>query len=660
MLTLLFLALGTWLLAALVGAWPRSGHARAAFVSACLTAAACGATAVAAVGLLLAPTEGHLLQLGWSWPLGRIQCGVDELSAFFLLGLSLCSGLASLYAIAQARAGHLSRSEACFFPLLLGGMAGVLIARDGILFVVAWEAMSLAGYFLVVTASANAEGQRAGLVYLIASHLGAAALVLLFLTLGAGGGDTSFEFAARSAAQYKGSFSYWFLLLFVGFGAKAGLWPLHTWLPEAHPVAPSHVSAVMSGVMTKMGIYGLLRILLFFPAVSFGTAATLVALGAISAFVAALHAAVQRDLKRLLAYSTVENVGLVAVGLGFGFVGKASDMPELVVLGFGAALFHVLGHGLFKGLSFLAAGTVLHATHTKNLDQLGGLATRMPRTAVAFLVGTTALSGLPPISGFVTEFLLLTCALRAAAATDPVLALLGLATLVALALTGGLAILAATKAYGISFLGEPRSEAARMATDPPALEILPLLLGAVGCVALGVWPASAISLLSPALRVLGIGNEGLPVFERALFSVGTVALLIIGAASLLWLTSLLLVWRCGKRYEPTWGCGYEHPSPRMQYTAMSYSQPLSVPFDGLLAERVAQEPVSGVFPAPASYEAWPNDVTGERLLLPLLARLRSLVGRLRLVQHGHLQTYLFYVFLTLVAALLWQLATTHP
>jgi hydrogenase-4 component B len=232
--------------------------------------------------------------------------------------------------------------------------------------------------------------------------------------------------------------------------------------------------------------------------------------------------------------------------------------------------------------------------------------------------------------------------------------------LVALALTGGLAILAATKAYGISFLGEPRSEAARMATDPPALEILPLLLGAVGCVALGVWPASAISLLSPALRVLGIGNEGLPVFERALFSVGTVALLIIGAASLLWLTSLLLVWRCGKRYEPTWGCGYEHPSPRMQYTAMSYSQPLSVPFDGLLAERVAQEPVSGVFPAPASYEAWPNDVTGERLLLPLLARLRSLVGRLRLVQHGHLQTYLFYVFLTLVAALLWQLATTHP
>ncbi len=660
MLTLLFLALGTWLLAALVGAWPRSGHARAAFVSACLTAAACGATAVAAVGLLLAPTEGHLLQLGWSWPLGRIQCGVDELSAFFLLGLSLCSGLASLYAIAQARAGHLSRSEACFFPLLLGGMAGVLIARDGILFVVAWEAMSLAGYFLVVTASANAEGQRAGLVYLIASHLGAAALVLLFLTLGAGGGDTSFEFAARSAAQYKGSFSYWFLLLFVGFGAKAGLWPLHTWLPEAHPVAPSHVSAVMSGVMTKMGIYGLLRILLFFPAVSFGTAATLVALGAISAFVAALHAAVQRDLKRLLAYSTVENVGLVAVGLGFGFVGKASDMPELVVLGFGAALLHVLGHGLFKGLSFLAAGTVLHATHTKNLDQLGGLATRMPRTAVAFLVGTTALSGLPPISGFVTEFLLLTCALRAAAATDPVLALLGLATLVALALTGGLAILAATKAYGIAFLGEPRSEAARMATDPPALEILPLLLGAVGCVALGVWPASAISLLSPALRVLGIGNEGLPVFERALFSVGTVALLIIGAASLLWLTSLLLVWRCGKRYEPTWGCGYEHPSPRMQYTAMSYSQPLSVPFDGLLAERVAQEPVSGVFPAPASYEAWPNDVTGERLLLPLLARLRSLVGRLRLVQHGHLQTYLFYVFLTLVAALLWQLATTHP
>lgn len=660
MLTLLFLALGTWLLAALVGAWPRSGHARAAFVSACLTAAACGATAVAAVGLLLAPTEGHLLQLGWSWPLGRIQCGVDELSAFFLLGLSLCSGLASLYAIAQARAGHLSRSEACFFPLLLGGMAGVLIARDGILFVVAWEAMSLAGYFLVVTASANAEGQRAGLVYLIASHLGAAALVLLFLTLGAGVGDTSFEFAARSAAQYKGSFSYWFLLLFVGFGAKAGLWPLHTWLPEAHPVAPSHVSAVMSGVMTKMGIYGLLRILLFFPAVSFGTAATLVALGAISAFFAALHAAVQRDLKRLLAYSTVENVGLVAVGLGFGFVGKASDMPELVVLGFGAALFHVLGHGLFKGLSFLAAGTVLHATHTKNLDQLGGLATRMPRTAVAFLVGTTALSGLPPISGFVTEFLLLTCALRAAAATDPVLALLGLATLIALALTGGLAILAATKAYGISFLGEPRSEAARMATDPPALEILPLLLGAVGCVALGVWPASAISLLSPALRVLGIGNEGLPVFERALFSVGTVALLIIGAASLLWLTSLLLVWRCGKRYEPTWGCGYEHPSPRMQYTAMSYSQPLSVPFDGLLAERVAQEPVSGVFPAPASYEAWPNDVTGERLLLPLLARLRSLVGRLRLVQHGHLQTYLFYVFLTLVAALLWQLATTHP
>ncbi len=660
MLTLLFLALGTWLVAALVGAWPSPGHARAAFVSAWLTAAACGVTTVGALGLLLTSTEGHLLQLGWSWPLGRIQCGADELSAFFLLGLSLCSGLASLYAIAQARVGRLSRSEACFFPLLLGSMAGVLIARDGILFVVAWETMSLAGYFLIVTASANAKGERPGFLYLIASHLGAAAVVLLFLTLGAGGGDTSFAVAARAGAQYGGSFPYWFLLLFVGFGAKAGLWPLHTWLPEAHPVAPSHVSAVMSGVMTKMGIYGLLRVLLFFPSLPFRAAAALVALGAISAFVAALHAAVQRDLKRLLAYSTVENVGLVAMGIGFGLVGKASDTPEMFVLGTGAALFHVLGHGLFKGLSFLAAGTVLHATHTKNLDELGGLAMRMPRTAVAFLVGTAALSGLPPLPGFVTEFLLLTCALRAAAATDHVLALLGLATLVLLALTGGLAILAATKAYGIAFLGQPRSEPARMATDPPALEILPLHLGAVGCVALGVWPAFAISLLSPPLRVLGIGNAGMPALETALSSVGTIALLMIGAATLFGLTSLLLAWRCGKRYEPTWGCGYEHPSPRMQYTAMSYSQPLSVPFAGLLAERVVQEPISGVFPAPASYEAWPNDVTGERLLLPLLARLWSLVGRLRLLQHGHLQTYLFYLFLTLVIALLWQLATARP
>jgi formate hydrogenlyase subunit 3/multisubunit Na+/H+ antiporter MnhD subunit len=451
-------------------------------------------------------------------------------------------------------------------------------------------------------------------------------------------------------------------LAVVGFGTKAGFVPLHVWLPEAHPAAPSHVSAVMSGVMIKTGIYGLVRLLVLLgpPAAWWGW--LLVGIGVTSGILGVLFALAQHDLKRLLAYHSVENIGIITLGLGLGTVGLAAGMPALAAFGFGGGLLHVLNHALFKGLLFLGAGCVLHAAGTRELDRLGGLLRRMPWTGACFLVGAAAISGLPPLNGFVSEFLIYLGAFRGALdATGAVTVIVtALATIGALALIGGLAAACFTKAFGIVFLGEPRTAAAEAAHEAGPAMRWPMVGLAAACVAIGLFPAVAIRVVLPSLRLLT--REFAPLAAAALaemgHSVGT-----IGAGALLLVAGICLAALVRRRLfrgravetTVTWDCGYARPTARMQYTASSFAQPLTSLFRLILRTETHARPLAGVFPREAALVTETPDAFREAFFRPAFAAIGRTLERFRLLQHGRIQLYVLYVVITLIALIAWKL-----
>ena len=377
----------------------------------------------------------------------------------------------------------------------------VVVARNGVLFLMSWELMSLASFFLVTLEDEKESVRRAGWIYLVAMHLGTAFLLALFLLLGKNAGSLDFERLSTAAAP-SGVF---FLLAVIGFGTKAGFIPMHVWLPEAHPAAPSHVSAVMSGVMIKTGIYGLLRMLTLLGPPPAWWGWTLVAIGVVSGILGVLYALSQHDLKRLLAYHSVENIGIIALGLGVGVLGISYQNPTMAALGLTGGLLHVVNHAVFKSLLFLGAGSVLHATGTGELDRLGGLLKRMPVTGATFLIGAAAISGLPPLNGFVSEFLIYLGAiagLGSQAHIAPAWPLMSVLVVGGLALIGGLAAACFTKAFGIVFLGEPRSGEAAHAHEAGAAMRWPMVVLAGLCVLIGLaaplWPL----VLQPAVAVI--------------------------------------------------------------------------------------------------------------------------------------------------------------
>ena len=361
----------------------------------------------------------------WPIPVGEVHVGLDPLSAFFLLCLFTVAGLSSIYG-ASYLLGYLGQRRLApavvFFNLLVAAMGMVVVARDAILLIVAWEVMSIASFFLVTFENDRAEVRRAGMTYLVASHLGVLVLLVLFALLGREAGSFDFDLLARGGGATSAANAA-FLLALIGFGTKAGIWPLHVWLPDAHPAAPSHVSALMSGVMIKMGIYGLLRTLTFLgpPPAAWGV--VLIAVGAVSGVLGVLQALAQHDLKRLLAYHSVENIGIIVLGIGIGLLGQAHGQPAVAFAGYAGGLLHVLNHGLFKGLLFQGAGSIRHGTGSTDIDSLGGLHRRMPLTSLTFLVGAAAICGLPPLNGFVSEWLVFVGAFRGAASLPPAWAL---------------------------------------------------------------------------------------------------------------------------------------------------------------------------------------------------------------------------------------------
>jgi formate hydrogenlyase subunit 3/multisubunit Na+/H+ antiporter MnhD subunit len=647
------LFLVTGLLAALVGRSDRAS--RLIGTTGCVVGSGLGLA-----GSLIALLRGEraVTRFAWTLPVGELRFGIDPLSSFFLLCIFLVGGLAAAYGGSYLHEPSGRRRVApalAFFPVLVAAMAGVVLARDAMVLMVAWEVMSVASFLLVTFEHDRPEVRRAGLLYLIASQAGAACLLLLFAVLGRAAGSYDFD-RLGAAAAVPGLATTAFLLAVAGFGTKAGFWPLHVWLPDAHPAAPTHVSALMSGVMIKMGIYGLLRTLTFLGPPPTWWGALMIVIGSISGIVGVLLALAQHDLKRLLAYHSVENIGIIALGIGLGLLAESHHDPMIAYLGFGGALLHVLNHGIFKGLLFQSAGSIQKGTGTRDIESLGGLLRNMPVTGAMFMVGSIAICGLPPLNGFVSEWLMFVGAMRGGAVFIPGWTVFSIVVVVALALIGGLATACFVKAFGIVFLGEPRGDAVRGANESGWGMRTAMSAGALLCVVIGVWPAGAMRLVMPAVADLTRTTGDLRPLTALLNSI---------ARSTLVLAALVLVLGLGRKAllrgrtvsrAPTWGCGYEAPSARMQYTAESFGRPLLEPFALIVGARVDASGPEGVFPAVARYQRHIGDMAGERVFLPAYGRVLQLFSRVRGLQHGRIQLYLAYILITLIVLLVWQLS----
>ncbi len=625
----------------------------------------------AIVGALTSMTGTALVLMGrlpavlhepWSVPYGALSLGIDGLSGMFLLAIAVVGSATALYGV-----GYLGSAMPCrklgaswfFFNVLLASMSVVVTAQNGVLFLIAWEIMSIASFFLVAFEHERQEVRSAGWLYLIASHIGAAFLLTLFVLLGREAG--SFEFSALEASSPGTAVAATaFVLALIGFGVKAAFVPVHVWLPEAHPAAPSHVSALMSGVMIKTGIYGIVRTLGWLGPAQEWWGWTLVGVGLTSGVLGVLFALAQHDLKRLLAYHSVENVGIIALGIGLGIVGVSTGHPGLAAAGFAGGLLHVFNHALFKALLFLGAGAVLHETGTRNLEHLGGLMRRMPVTGTAFLVGSVAIVGLPPLNGFVSEFLIYSGALGTGVVIDHERAAVLFGCAAVLALVGGLAAACFAKAFGIVFLGVERAPLAHPPSDPPATMRTAMILLAIACASVGLLAPFAVKAMTPVLAALAQIDSATTTTEMGVYVdtlqwvmlVSWVGVLLGGG---LWVLRAGLLRGRPVHRAPTWDCGYAAPTARMQYTASSFAQPLLDVFGALVrSTRHARLP-QGLFPGDASFATHAHDVWMEAVFTGLFRRASSLFDRFHWIQQGKVHLYVLYVVVTLVALLLWKL-----
>ncbi len=603
--------------------------------------------AAAAVGLLAALVAllvggSQTVVLPWSVPMGTLALRLDPLSAFFMVPTLLVSALAALYG--RGYLAGKAPSSWLWFNWMVAALVGVLLSADGLVFLICWETMSVTSFLLVILEDERPEVRRAGLTYLVATHIGTAFLFALFLLVAPGPDSLAFPRAGSLAPPLAGLA---FVLGLVGFGTKAGFVPAHVWLPEAHPAAPSHVSAFLSGVILKSGVYGLVRVLTWAQAPSDWWGWTLVLVGLASGVLGVVFALAQHDLKRLLAYHSVENLGIISLGLGLGLLGLSGGSPLAAALGFGGGLLHVWNHAWFKSLLFLGAGAVGKATGSLNLESMGGLLRRMPGTGAAFLAGSAAISGLPPFNGFVSEFLIFLAALELLGSVHPLGGALGLG---GLALISGLAVACFAKACGVVFLGEPRSPGAEQATETRRAMLVPMLFLAALCLLVGVTsPTMLYPLAAPVSQLAG------PTASLEVAWVGLVWLSALGGLVLL-VGAALGHWLSRRPCQPglTWDCGYLRPTPRMQYTAASFAQPLVEMFAFVLRPRHHGHPVEGYFPAAAGHHGEVPDAFNKAFYDPFFRSLGRLARRVRSFQHGEIQLYLLYILVALVALFVWE------
>jgi hydrogenase-4 component B len=612
-----------------------------------VTGALCGI--VGAVLALARPSAG--IDLGWPVPGGRFSTRVDGISALFVVQIFLIAALGSVYGLGywkQSEHTRDGRKLRLFYGLMTAGMALLVCARNTMLFMAGWEIMALAAYLTLASQDDQQTVREIGYVYMVATRLATLCLFAMFAVLFAATG--SFDFAINGPIS-SGAATAILLLAIVGFGLKAGVMPMHVWLPGAHANAPSHVSALMSGVLIKMGIYGLMRVFSLFPHPPLWWGQLVLVFGGVSGVLGVAFAISQHDFKRLLAYHSVENIGIICMGLGVALLGRSLGNGTLVALGLGGAMLHVWNHGLFKGLLFLSAGSVLHATHTREIDELGGLAKRMPWTALGFLVGAVAICGLPPLNGFISELLVYLGLFRSAALPQGTLWLTGALGAPALALIGALALACFVKVHGAMFLGEPRSDHTAHAAESNRFILAPMAVLAGLCFLVGLLPWVVAPILDRA--VVAWAPELANTDQRlvVLAPLGWVSFL--GGLLLVALLVAVALVRGNLRAKPankvgTWDCGYVAPGPTMQYSSSSFAQTLVGLFSWALRPKVSKPDTRGLFPPPEAFTSQVADVVLDSILIPAAQLGSRAVHWFRWVQRGSMQAYLLYILIALI------------
>ena len=614
-------------------------------------AAVCGLCAV--IMHLIVNGQIEVLETIWKSPFGSLQFRLDGLSAFFMIPVLLVGVSISLYNCGYSSSSANNRAESLltfYFGIFISSIIMLLLAASGATMLIFWEVMALSVFFAMCMEHGRQEVREAGLQYLVASHVTVLVLLMMYSFLGQGG-VTLFPAPGTMDAS-SASATIIMLLALVGFGLKAGIMPLHVWLPAAHANAPSTVSAFMSGIILKMGIYGLLRTLSFFSAPPLWWGVLLLVLGVISTVVGVLFAIGQHDLKRLLAYHSIENIGIIVMGIGIALIGLGCDNRILFVLGMAGALLHVLNHALFKSLLFLTAGTVIDTAGTRDMDRMGGLSRVLPFTSVAFLIGAVAICGLPPLNGFVSELFIYLGIFKGFGLTSGNVASVMALAAVALALTGGLAVACFVKVFGSVFLGSARTILPAYHENRARSAAMAVL--AFFCVLIGVLPFSVVRLLEPVVQSL-FPQQGvlLPSIQTTagVYGISGMAALLILAVVVLFVCYLNRLKSTPVSSSVTWDCGYAAPTSSMQYTASSFAEMLVRIFSGILRPEYKEPPMTSLFPEQESFYSHVPEVTLDKGIIPFMLAVDRRLSSVRRLQSGQLNRYLMYIFVALIVLL---------
>ena len=622
--------------------------------AACVTITAAGSITglYAALSFLLHPAAD--VSASWEWlHYFELALKMDTVAAFFLIPIFFICPLAVLYSFNYMDKETVSGKTAVnyfFSAILFVSMALLTTANNILTFALAWEIMSLSSFFLVVFDYQNQETRKAGYLYFIFAQAGALFLFAAFAVIYSHTGSLSFDTIAAIPESLKLTA---FILAFIGLGSKAGVFPLHIWLPHAHPAAPSPVSAVMSGVMIKMGIFGIVRLyMLLAPAGHLYGQIILVA-GMISGILGVVYALGMHNIKRLLAYHSVENIGIILLGLGLGMLGVSTGNSTMAAFGFAGGLLHVVNHSIFKSLLFMGAGSVIHKTGTGTINDLGGLMKTMPVTGKTFLVGSISISGIPPFNGFVSEFLIYYGAFSGLVNGSSFL--LPMLTIISLAVIGGLAAACFSKVVGVVFLGEPRTEQAAKATECGMAMRISMVALALSCAMIGVFPEPFVKVVFGAVSGMPMVQPVSPdVFIGLIRNISLVAVIFLALLALTMFARKGLY--SGKPVDkgPTWGCGFTQPTVKMQYTGTSYAMSIVDFFRPFIKPESVYSGIQKIFPGKTTYNSEVDDRAEASMERVLVRPVFWVLDKLRWIQHGNIQLYIAYIVLAIVVLLLAQ------
>jgi len=588
--------------------------------------------------------------------MGDIAIRIDGLAAWFILIINFTSLTGVFYGIGYLKAYTNPAPKLTLhwslFILFHLSMVWVCMLQNGFAFLLAWELMSLTSMLLVIFDHNKAQTLKAGINYLVQMHISVVFLTIGFIWVYSSTGSFSFE-AIRSFFQSNNNI-WLFLVFFVGFGLKAGFIPLHSWLPHAHPAAPSHISGVMSGVIVKLGIYGIFRIITFLNSDYIILGEIILSLSVLTGIYGILNASVHRDFKRMLAYCTIENIGIIGIGIGIGLIGIGNGSPVMYYLGFGGALLHVLNHSLFKSLLFYSAGSVYQQCHTRDMEQLGGLIKSMPKTAAIFLVGAVAIGGLPPFNGFVSEFIIYIGLIEGIHSNNLSQILLFVLSLAGLSVIGGLSVLTFTKTFGVIFLGQPRTALHHKPREVSKLMLVPQYIIIVLMLSVAFIPHFYMQIIGNALMQMSplfADMNTIVEYANTIQGISLYSLLLIGIAATVWILRSIVMKQRIQRTAATWGCGYVAPNSHQQYTGKSFSKPLGKILNFLLIERKHFEELNPgeIFPEKRSYVSHYHDFFERNLIDPLISRLNYSANYFSFIQNGRVQSYVIYGIVFILA-----------